>query len=229
MKIKEGLAWNSSTDELIVFIDHGNDDKDCSDMGSQAIATHVLQFQFKSLFSTFTFPCAFFFTRAPKAHEIHDMFWQGVQHLHEYGFRVILCCCDGAVSNRAFMQMNSLPDHPGQTINTYGNWPLFFISDPTYLIKKLRNNLSMSGYHSSCTRTLRLNGQPVLWRHIREVYDRDKSRPLHFTPLREEHVSLTSLSRMRSRLAYDIFNERVQDEMCHFLLAEYFLRNKQEM
>ena len=141
------------------------------------------------------------------------MFWNGVRHLHEYGFQVIVVCCDGAACNRSFMEMNSTTTNPGQTLNTYGNWPLFLISDPTHLIKKMRNNFSKSGFHSSCTRTLFLNGQPILWRHVRDVYDRDKCRPLHFTPLRADHVNLTSLSQMRSRLAYDIFNERVEDEM----------------
>ena len=69
VKIKEGLVWNASTDELIGFVDHGDGsatDSDMSDDGKQLLATHVLQFHFKSVFSTFTFPCAFFLLELPK-------------------------------------------------------------------------------------------------------------------------------------------------------------------
>ena len=216
MKIKEGLVWDCSTNELVGFVDYGdveNDDNDQPVSNAEALATHAFQFHFRSLFSSFSFPCAYYFTRAPSAGAVHDMFWRGVSQLDMYGFQVIMACCDGAACNRKFIRDSSAPGTPGKGLNPFGQWPIFYISDPTHLIKKMRNNLSKSGYSPSSTRVLTLNGQSMLWSQIRAVYDRDKCRPLHYTPLREEHVQLNSFSRMRSRLAFDIFNKRVEEEM----------------
>ena len=130
-----------------------------------------------------------------------------------HGFQVIVACCDGAACNRKFIRDSSAPGTPGKGINPFGQWPMFYISDPTHLVKKMRNNLSRSGCHPSCSRVLTLNGQPILRSQVRAVYDRDKCRPLHYTPLREEHVHLNSFSCMRSRLAFDVFNARVEEEM----------------
>ena len=126
---------------------------------------------------------------------------------------MLLGCCDGAATNRRFISTHASKENPGRTLNAYGNWPLFFLSDPTHLVKKLRNNLMKSGYSDTSKRLLKPGQDVALWRHIRDAYDRDKVRPLHFTPLREEHVNLTSLSLMRSRLAYDVFSERVEMEL----------------
>ena len=52
------------------------------------IATHVLQFSFKSLLWSFSFPCAYFLTRAPTSTDIHAMLWEGMAALHDYGFQL---------------------------------------------------------------------------------------------------------------------------------------------
>ena len=76
MKIKEGLVWDCSTNELVGFVDYGDVDSDDEKLQSntQALATHAFQFHFKSLFSKFSYPCAYYFTRAPSAGAVHDMF-----------------------------------------------------------------------------------------------------------------------------------------------------------
>ena len=216
VKIKEGLVWDPKTDELIGFTDF----PDSEPLESPAtlpsvIATHVMQFHFRSLFSTFYYPCAFFLTTNAKSDQIDKMFWAGVRELYVRGFHVLVACGDGASSNRKFFQDCSDADGeiPYKTTNPYTDQPIFFLSDPTHLIKKLRNNLSKSGTHSSSTRYLTHYGEPIVWDQIRAVFLRDSERPLRFTPLRQEHVHLTSFTKMRSRLAFDIFHERVQVEM----------------
>eukprot|EP00117_Sycon_ciliatum_P042347 scpid15668/ scgid30822/ len=212
IKIKEGLVWDCGTNDLIGFVDS---EEPVVDSNDKLVATHIMQFHFKSLFSNFNFPCAYFNTNSPTSSSINDMFWTGVEQLHSYGFRVQVCCCDGAASNRKFMMDNQAlnSENPGSTLNPYGNWPLFFLSDPTHLIKKMRNNFSKSGYESWCTRLLTINNKPILWSHIKQVLKRDQGRMVQCTPLREQHVQLTSFSRMSSRLAYDVFNKRVEEDM----------------
>src|SRR6185369_18032648 len=60
------------------------------------------------------------------------------------------------------------------TINpiTGENW--FFISDPTHVFKKLRNNLSKSHIGEGKGRNIReimIDGKEVSWRHVQGVYD----------------------------------------------------------
>ena len=62
VKIKQGLVFDPSTWELVGFVDidngklHTGSDSDIQ----ENLATHVLQFYLKSIFSKFQFPCAYF-------------------------------------------------------------------------------------------------------------------------------------------------------------------------
>eukprot|EP00117_Sycon_ciliatum_P043741 scpid54974/ scgid5965/ Transposable element P transposase len=213
MKIKEGLLWDSKSNELIGFVDLAEDQDDSScTTPEDSLATHVLQFHWKSVFAPFTYPCAYFFSKSLGAHQINQIFWRGVSKLHDFGLIVIGSICDGAAPNRKFMRENS-SSTLGVGRNPFGDWPLFMFSDPTHLVKKLRNNLSRSGHGRGYSRTLRIGAQCLTWSQVEDVVYRERSRLLRFTPLRKEHVNLDSFTRMRSRLAYDIFNARVEMEM----------------
>ena len=91
VKIKEGLVFDPSTWELVGFVDidngkpHNGSDSDIR----ENLATHVLQFYFKSIFSKFQFPCAYFLTQGISALKLSHLFWQGVGLLQGYGFTTI--------------------------------------------------------------------------------------------------------------------------------------------
>lgn len=119
VKIKEGLVFNPSTFELVGFTDLDGDEIELPSIGQlkesdsrpeNKLATHVLQFYFKSLIAKFYFPCAFFLTRGVTAQKLNRLFWQGVSILHGFNFTIMLACCDGAPENRAFMNMNGNND-----------------------------------------------------------------------------------------------------------------------
>ena len=216
MTIKEGLVWDQRTNELVGFADDIDDDSWEDSEGSydsvhSMLAKNVLQFHWRSLFSRFTYPCAFFYTRNLKAHQLDNIFWDGVTALQNIGLKVLLTVCDGASCNRSFMNLNlgsSCVKH-----NPVTNTPLFFMSDPPHLVKKLRNNLSRSGFGKTSSRLLTINGDIATWSQIREVYERDSARQVHFTKLRDGHINLNSYSQMRSQLAYDIFDWRTEADM----------------
>ncbi|CAC5390212.1 unnamed protein product [Mytilus coruscus] len=137
MKIKEGLVWSAETNELLGFTDI-NSSKDGKE---ENIASNILQFFFKSLFSNFNYPCAYIAVRNITSFQISSAFWEGVSLLHTFGFNIILSICDGASENRKFITTNAatLPGNPKEKhycINPYTNGPLYFISDPPHLIKK---------------------------------------------------------------------------------------------
>ena len=80
VKIKEGLLFDPSSWELIGFTDIGSN-KSVTSNGNvtkssvqESLATHVLQFYFKSLFSNFQFSCSYFFTNGISAHDLNRIF-----------------------------------------------------------------------------------------------------------------------------------------------------------
>ena len=99
VKIKEGLLFDPPSDKLVGFIDnyHGDEEEP-----KDILATHTTQFYFKSLFSGFAFPCAYFLTRNVTADQMSEMFCTGIRALHDHGFQVLLACGDGASYNRTF-------------------------------------------------------------------------------------------------------------------------------
>ncbi len=131
VKIKEGLLWDHATDKLRGFVDY------CSGSEDNAIdllATHINQFYFKSLFSPFSFPCAYFLTKNVTAAHVTEMFWTGLQALHDHGFSVLAACGDGASYNRTFFRMNAAASE-WESFNPWSQEPIFFISDPPHLMK----------------------------------------------------------------------------------------------
>ena len=222
VKIKEGLVFDPSSWELIGFIDLDVDKSDAANANLTAssvhtsLATHVLQFYFKSIFSSFQFPCCYFLTNGISAQDLNRIFWQGVGLLNSFDFKVLLTCCDGASENRAFMELNGCSETVSMTNNPFTNFPLIFMSDPPHLIKKLRNNIYKSGFKENSSRynrCLRLNSRNILWEHIYSVYLRDKQRHLFSTDIRSSHVHLDSFSKMRVKLAVQVLNSKVQKDM----------------
>lgn len=121
-----------------------------------------------------------------------------------------------AAENGAFMDMNITDKSKSMCYNHFSNVPLFFISDPPHLMKKLRNNLYNSGFkeqNKRYTRTLEKGKKYILWDHIYSVYERDKKRRLYATDLRSAHVHLSSLSKMRVKLAVKTLSSKVCEEM----------------
>ena len=221
MKIKEGLVFNTKNWELVGFTDILENDGIDTETKSSAqatdhLATHVLQFFFRSTFFNFDYPCAFFLTKNITALQLNRLFWLGVSMLHTFGFEIILSCCDGASSNRSFIEMNTGKSNRCSCFNPFSGKQLFFFSDPPHLIKKLRNNLHSSGHkseHARYTRTLILNDNCILWNHVYAVFQRESKRHLYATDIRKAHVTIDSISKMRVKLAVQTLSEKVAKEM----------------
>lgn len=212
VKIKEGLVFDSSSWELIGFTDIHEENGTNNPLDK--LATHVLQFFYRSLFFKFDFPCAYFLTQGATAVQLNRMFWFGISLLHSFGFDVLLVCCDGASSNRTFYTMNTNNPLHSECLNPFSNYPIFFMSDPPHLMKKLRNNLFNSGFnHKRFTRHMMNNENYILWDHVNDVYKREKLRNLYVTDLRSSHINLDNLSKMRVKLAVQTLSEKVTSEM----------------
>ena len=219
VKIKEGLVFDSSTWELVGFTDIKDDSSETDPSVTSEIATHILQFFFRSTFFKFDFPCAYFLTKGVTSIQINRLFWLGVSILHSYNFEVILACCDGASPNRSFVTMNTTNKTHSKGFNPFSGYPIFFFSDPPHLMKKLRNNLYNSGFkeqNNRYSRTMKRNGKYILWGHIVAVFNREKKRSLFATELRKSHINLDNLSKMRVKLAVQTLSLKVACDMAKF-------------
>lgn len=66
------------------------------------VATHILQFTFNGC-EGFHFPVAYWPTSQINASSLFNIYWEVVFALHQHGFYVNMCVCDGAQANRSFI------------------------------------------------------------------------------------------------------------------------------
>ena len=108
VKINEGLVFEPKNWELVGFMDICEDEfakangQATTANGKDKLATHVLQFFFRSVFFKFDYPCAFFLTKNLTSLQLNRLLWLGISMLHSFGFEVLVSCCDGASCNRSF-------------------------------------------------------------------------------------------------------------------------------
>ena len=161
VKIKEDIVYNKHTSEIIGFVDLGSVTNQLNEMAEVAgqgdfnpnkVATHMLVFMVRSLFTSLEFPYAQFATRSLSASDIALMAWDVVRCLEACDFKVIALSCDGASTNRSFFKMYSTDKkkQPAyKTKNPYCNEDrnIYFISDVPHLMKTTRNCWSHSFAH----------------------------------------------------------------------------------
>ena len=147
-KIKEDLVYDKHTGELIGFVDitdinnhlksiEKSYDKSTAATSVQKLATHMLMFMVRGLFSSLKFPYAQFSTNNLTGDLIFPIFWKVVERLELLGLVVV---CDGAAPNRKFFKLYG--DKSTYKINNpYADSErhIYFISDVSHLIKTVRN------------------------------------------------------------------------------------------
>ena len=131
--------FDSSLWELVGFTDIHEENGTNNPVDK--LATHVLEFIYRSLFLTLT--CAYFRTQGATAVQLNRMVWLGINLLHSFG---ILLVCDGASFNRTFYTINTNNPLHSECLNPFSNYPMYFMSDTLHLMKKLKNNLFNSDF-----------------------------------------------------------------------------------
>ena len=112
MKIKGDLCFDKHTCELIGFttnIGEINNSQDqyeqyCKNPSSstRSVASHMLVFLVRGIFTSLEFAYALFPTTGITAAALFPLVWDAVYHLESSGFRVVAFACDGAAPNRKF-------------------------------------------------------------------------------------------------------------------------------
>ena len=167
VKVKEGLVYNKESMDIVGFVDVGDRsehlqayERACNEEAQQKpqIATHILMFMVRGLFSGLCFPYTQFPCASLSADQLYPLVWECVSHLEMIGFKVLAMTADGASCNRKFMsmlqesgaKMSAGSDgivYKVDNIYAPDNRPIFLFSDVPHLIKTTRNCWSNSFAH----------------------------------------------------------------------------------
>ena len=107
------------------------------------IAQTMLVFMVRGLFTKLEFPYAQLSCSTLTGELLVDPLWEAVARLERQDVRVLALTCDGASPNRRLWKIHSNKDttimYKANNIYTHPVRPLYFISDPSHLIKTTRN------------------------------------------------------------------------------------------
>jgi hypothetical protein len=162
-------------------LDRGITDSGTSDDSSK-IATDVLVVFARGISTAFERAVAWFPVRCLTAGELMDVVWLIKHKIELFSFcdkmprlKIVTITCDGLAANHLFFKLHGRcreelqykaedPFDPGNFV--------YFIIDPPHLLKTVRNNCEKSSEDENAVKYL-CNDQPILWRHVEEVYHDD--------------------------------------------------------
>ena len=230
MKIESGLVFNKYTGQIIGFTDLGDTDINEAALETEkSVATHALLFIIRGISCDLKFPLAYFASEVLLSTQIMALFWRCVAILEiNCNLWVIAAVCDGASTNRKFFSLhkgldgNSHTDVVYRTKNVFIlNRFIYFFSDPPHLLKTARNCLLNSG-SALCSRYMWNNDKHLIWKHICDIYNRDLESGLKLVPkLSNEHIRLSSYSKMKVKLSVQVLSDTVASVLENFCLPEY--------
>lgn len=156
MKVKESLVYDKHSCEVIGFVELNDINHQINQLESQTannrppIATHLLTFMVRGLFTSCKFPYAHFPTDSLTGDQMFPIVWEAIERLERIGFKVVAITADGASPNRKIFHMHSKT--PGsddlcyKSPNPYTseNRSIYFFSDVPHLMKTTRNCWSHS-------------------------------------------------------------------------------------
>ena len=216
MKIQSKLVFDKHSNELIGFVDLGEEELNVSS-GSSDLATHALVFFVRGAASDLKYALGYFLTKDVTSYQIMPLFWKAVSVL-ELVCNLWVCAAvsDGASPNRLFYQLHADLVEPdcGDVINYTPNLfapsrNIYFFSDAPHLLKTTRNCLFNSG-SGKRTRYMWNNDNYMLLDHIAKLYYSDLDSGLHQLPkLTVDHIVLKSYSRMKVSLAVQVLSNTV--------------------
>ena len=237
MKIQSNLVFDKHTNELIGLVDLGDEDVNAAVFDSPTtLASHILAFMVRGVASDLKFILGYFSTQSLTSFQIMPLFWKVLSILE-------VCCnlwvcpavSDGASSNRKFYKLHAAlvgedysVDVIHRTINLFAPYGyIYFSSDAPHLLKTSRNCLfnSGTGKHSR----LMWNGCDMIWNHISTLYYAGLDQDLHqLLKLTQDHINLTSFSKMKVNLAAQVLKATPWLLHCDFFALEKKPRRQQD-
>ena len=224
MTIQDDLQMKKKGDgfELIGFVESCTESMYMNTlMGKHEpkLASHALQILFLGQ-TGFRFPVAHFATDSASPSELYLMFWKCVKMLGLFGFKVTYVSLDGAQANRDFMKMflpqdakksNTMTTMKFRNIFDPHSPSICIIMDYSHVMKKIRNNVSKSGFKPVHKKQLLFKGHHIIWEHWYKAYiwDTTANTLKVFPCLTNDHFFLNSQLKMRNKLAEDVLSENM--------------------
>ena len=151
MYVKEGLVFDKASGSLIGYQDLGDVNNIIHDAETRfkspgdshrPLAKVMLVFMIRGLFTSLKYPYAQFPAASTKGADLFPLFRKVLSRLTRLGIRVMAVTCDGASDNRRLFSLHGKARSlTYKTVNVYSkaNDVVYFISDPSHLIKTIRN------------------------------------------------------------------------------------------
>ncbi|XP_036146648.1 uncharacterized protein LOC118646884 [Monomorium pharaonis] len=219
INLRKSVTVCSRNLTYVGLTDLGDGGQQSTDINEQA--THGLVLMFQPLADVYTQPIAVFASKnSVKGEELAKIVIKAICYLEQCGAMIHGVVADGAATNT---KMCSLLGVRG-TIEDTKTWfthPLddkrkvFVFSDVCHLVKNVRNRL----YNKRKLRLKSTNGY-VSWNYFETLYNIDKDHPGNARACPKitlRHVVLDNTSKMRVRLATQIFSNSVADGLAFYL------------
>ena len=159
----------------------------------------------------------YYFTGNVTSYQLMLIFWKVVSTLElSLDLWVIGLVNDGASPNHKLFNLHSTLAGEDECDVVYKTLNLFvpsrfvyFFADSPHLLKTARNCLYNSG-SGSHSRYMWNNGKYLIFSHIADLFYQDQAVGLHVLPkLTLDHITLTSYSKMKVRLATQVLSRSV--------------------
>ena len=196
MTIKSGFNYDAFHDNIEGFEHYG-------DMGqTKFIANHAGAFMIRGLQKKWKQAIGYFLSSGPiPGDKLQILVNEALDKLTSIGLTVRAIICDQGSNNRKFLESleGVCVDQP---FFMHAGSKIHVIYDPPHLLKNVRNNLKKHGFI--------LDGNPVLWDHIVNFNELDKSSEIRMAPkLTDDHIELPPFKPMRVNLAAQVFSHSV--------------------
>lgn len=244
MKLQGGLAWSTSTHNVVGFADDGiswetmipDVQDNLVSQDNSKVAQYVCQYKLRTCKTSKTFPGEFFYSgKQATTRELVAQIRHVLLSLVLTGFRVRAIVMDSGSTNvNAIRKINRLLNsynlynvqmqQSDCTIKfEFNQTPIVIIPCSSHLLKNMRNCL-----HATATKSKRclnrVNCEPISWLHIVEAWKRDLNRikcgHSQKTKLTEASIDLIAWSKMRVCLAKYVFDSKTCSEMISFLCVK---------
>ena len=216
ISLKEHLHYDDKHDKIIGLENFGIS-------SGNSIANHATVFMIRGLTHKWKQPFAFFFSNGTmRSNKLKTLMLDGIRMINNTGLKCVGVVCDQGANNLSVMKSLGVTiDNPFFFINNETKINLFY--DPPHALKNIRNNLK--------TKDFILDGTPISWQIIEELYAFDSENNCRLLPkLTEKHLSLDGFgTKMRVRLAAQVLSHTVASAIKTLSELKFWDEEKQKI
>ena len=135
-----GYSDLGEVNNLLAAVEQHSKEPDAAQQ--RPLAKYMLVFMIRGLFNSLKFPYVQFPASSTKGAQLFPLLHKALARMSRLGLKVVTVTCDGASDNRRMYSLHGTGKKlTYKMINVFsaGKDPIFSISDPSHLIKTIRN------------------------------------------------------------------------------------------